>query len=109
MVVRFSRSRGRYERQGILVENSALERAEQECSLDANERAKARAVGALRRKEQDCALIAQMTEAIGILFPRCPPKEAAAIAAHSAARGSAAGSDEARRAETSKSGLSRLP
>jgi hypothetical protein len=88
VVVRFSRSRGRYERQGILVENSALERAEQECLLDADERAKARAVGALRRKEQDCALIAQMTEQIGILFPRCPPKEAAAIAAHTAARGS---------------------
>ena len=88
VVVRFSRSRGRYERQGILVENSALEKAEQECSLDADERAKARAVGALRRKEQDCALIAQMTEQIGILFPRCPPKEAAAIAAHTAARGS---------------------
>ena len=62
VVVRFSRSRGRYERQGILVENSALERAEQECSLDADERAKARAVGALRRKEQDWALIAQMTQ-----------------------------------------------
>jgi hypothetical protein len=45
VVVRFSRSRGRYERQGILVENSALEKAEQECSLDANERARARAVG----------------------------------------------------------------
>ena len=88
VVVRFSRSRGRYERQGILVENSALERAEQECSLDANERAKGRAVGALRRKEQDCALIAQMAEEIEILFPRCPPKEAAAIAAHTAARGS---------------------
>jgi hypothetical protein len=32
VVVRFSRSRGRYERQGILVEQSALEKAEQECS-----------------------------------------------------------------------------
>lgn len=88
VVVRFSRSRGRYERQGILVENSALESAEQECSLDADERAKTRAIGAVRRKEQDCALIARMTEQIGILFPRCPPKEAAAIAAHTAARGS---------------------
>ena len=88
VVVRFSRSRGRYERQGILVENPALERAEQECSLDADERAKARAVGAARRKEQDHALVAQMTVQIGILFPRCPPNEAAAIAAHTAARGS---------------------
>jgi hypothetical protein len=33
-------------------------------------------------------LIAQMTERIGILFPGCPPRQAAAIAAHTAARGS---------------------
>ena len=32
-------------------------------------------------------MVAQMIEEIGILFPRCPPKEAAAIAAHTAARG----------------------
>jgi hypothetical protein len=88
VVVRFSRSRGRYERQGILVEDSALARAEQECSLDAEERAKARAVGAALRKEQDRVLIAEMTAEIGSLFPRCPPQEAAAIAAHTAARGS---------------------
>ena len=47
VVVRFSRSRGRYERQDILVENSALEKAEQECLLDADERVKARAVWGL--------------------------------------------------------------
>jgi hypothetical protein len=45
VVVRFSRSRGRYERQGILVEIPALQRAEQECSLDAEERAKTRTGG----------------------------------------------------------------
>ena len=88
VVVRFSRSRGRNERQGILVENSALEKAEQECALDADERARARAVGAARRKEQDRALIVQMTVRIGRLLPHCPPSEAAAIAAHTAARGS---------------------
>jgi len=43
VVVRFSKSRGRYERQGILVEDAALERAERECSLDADARATARA------------------------------------------------------------------
>ena len=70
------------------MDTCALGRAEQERSLDADERAKTRAIGALRRKEQDCALIARMTEKIGMLFPRCPPKKAAAIAAHTAARGS---------------------
>src|SRR5881392_3880199 len=39
VVVRFSRSRGRYERQGVLVEVSALERAEEECQADAQRRA----------------------------------------------------------------------
>jgi hypothetical protein len=33
-------------------------------------------------------LIALMTARIGILFPNCPPDKAAAIAAHTAARGS---------------------
>jgi hypothetical protein len=88
VVVRFSRSRGRYERQGILVESAALERAEQECSADAEKRASDRAAAAVRRKEEDRALIAQMTVQIGNLFPGCPPDEAAAIAAHTAVRGS---------------------
>jgi hypothetical protein len=88
VVVRFSRSRGRYERQGVLVEKSALEKAEQECSEDAGERAKARAAGATQRQEQDRELIARMTVEIEKLFPRCPPSEAAAIAARTATRNS---------------------
>lgn len=88
VVVRFSRTRGRYERQGVLVEKSALEKAEQECSEDAEARAKARAAGAARRQEQDRELIARMKVEIGKLFPGCPPSEAAAIAAHTAARNS---------------------
>ena len=88
VVVRFSRSRGRYERQGILVESAAIEKAEQECSEDAAERAAARAVGAERRKKEDRKLVAQMIEEIRALFPNCPPNEAARIAAHTAERGS---------------------
>jgi hypothetical protein len=88
VVVRFSRSRGRYERQGVLVEKSGLEKAEQECSEDAEERAKARVADAARRLEQDRELTARMAVEIGKLFPRCPPREAAAIAAHTATRNS---------------------
>jgi hypothetical protein len=88
VVVRFSRSRGRYERQGVLVEKPALEKAEQECSEDAADRAKAREADAARRLEQDRELIARMAAEIGKLFPRCPPREAAAIAAHTATRNS---------------------
>jgi hypothetical protein len=39
VVVRFSRSRGRYERQGVLVQPEALEKAEEECLEDADLRA----------------------------------------------------------------------
>ena len=88
VVVRFSRSRKRYERQGILVEAAALDKAEQECTEDADERAAARARGAERRHEEDRALAVRMAQQIGALFPGCPMPEAAAIAAHTARRGS---------------------
>ena len=88
VVVRFSRSRGRYERQGILVEVSALERAEEECLGDAQQRAARRGRSELRRAEQDHDLVARMTGAILKLFPGCPSQDARAIAAHTAARGS---------------------
>jgi hypothetical protein len=45
-------------------------------------------VDAVRRKEEDRVLVAQMTEQIESLFPGCPHTEAAAIAAHTAVRGS---------------------
>ena len=38
VVVQFSRTRKRYERQSVLVEEAALERAEQECLADAEAR-----------------------------------------------------------------------
>jgi len=88
VVVRFSRSRGRYERQGVLVETSGLEKAERECLEDADELALARARGAETRRNQDAELAAQMTKQIAKLFPGCPPKEAAEIATHTARRGS---------------------
>jgi hypothetical protein len=88
VVVRFSRSRKRYERQGILVERSALEKAEHECTQDADERAAARERGAERRRQEDRALVARMAQQIALLFPGCPPPAAAAIAKYTAQRGS---------------------
>jgi hypothetical protein len=88
VVVRFSRSRKRYERQGILVEDAALAKAEQECVEDAGERAAARARAALQRSEQDRKLVAQMVKLIAELFPGCPTSEVTAIAEHTALRGS---------------------
>lgn len=88
VVVRFSRSRGRYERQGILVERAALEKAEQECVEDVDERAAARLRGAVHRREQDRGLVDRMMKQIAMLFPGCPQPEVASIAEHTAVRGS---------------------
>ena len=55
---------------------------------DAEERAAARAREAVRRREQDRKLVARMANQIGVLFPGCPAHELAAIAEHTAARGS---------------------
>jgi hypothetical protein len=88
VVVRFSRARKRYERQGILVEEDAIERAEAECLSDAESRARRRERERVRRSEQDAELQAQMAREITRIFPGCPTERAAAIARHTAARGS---------------------
>jgi hypothetical protein len=88
VVVRFSRARKRYERQGILVEEAALEQAEQECLADEEVRARWRERDAQRRAAKDLELQARMTAEIGRLFPSCPAERAGAIAAHASVRGS---------------------
>jgi len=88
VVVRFSRSRGRYERQGILVEEDALERAEAECSADKAVPARRRARDVQRRAEADTELHPRMRDGIVRLFPGCPPERARSIAAHASVRGS---------------------
>lgn len=87
-MVHFSRSRGRYERQGILVSEAALARAEQECLADGEQRARQRERDKVRLAENDRNLIVHMTSAILRLFPGCPPEEARTVAAHTARRGS---------------------
>src|SRR5215471_8186623 len=88
VVVRFSRSRKRYERQGVLVEPSALEQAEQECSADAEQRSVRRDRADVYRDKQDQILALRMADSIRQLFPGCPLEEARAIAAHTSVRGS---------------------
>ena len=88
VVVRFSRSRGRYERQGVLVQPEALEKAEEECLADADLGAARQARDAERRQFEDVELAALMAEKIRALYPGCPPEEAIGLAAHTAARGS---------------------
>ncbi len=88
VVVRFSRARRRYERQGILVEEDALERAEAECLADEEARARQREREAQRRAHQDLELQGRMAEEIERLFPGCPSGRARSIAAHASVRGS---------------------
>jgi hypothetical protein len=86
VVVRFSRSRKRYERQGLLVESAALERAEQECLSDEAKRRIAREKAALAREAADEQYVAQFTESIRSRYPDCPVHEAEAIAKHTCAK-----------------------
>jgi hypothetical protein len=88
VVVRWSRSRKRYERQGVLVEEPALEQAEQQCLADEDARMRRRERDRERRADQDVELQARMAEEIARLFPCCPPARAEAIARHTALRGS---------------------
>jgi hypothetical protein len=88
VVVRFSRARGRYERQGVLVEQAALERAEQECLDDAEHRRRARERAAERRSAADQAYVQAFAGRVAELYPGCPPAEAAVIASHACAVGS---------------------
>ncbi len=88
VVVRFSRARKHYERQGILVVEGALSRAEQECFSDADLRAQRREQEAVRRSEKDQQFTALMANRIRELFPGCLPSEAEAIAKHATRRNS---------------------
>ena len=82
VVVRFSRTRKRYERQGVLVEEGALARAEQECLSDAESRRLARARTAERREQIDVAYVEAFARRVGELFPGCPRDVQQAIAEH---------------------------
>ena len=88
VVVRFSRSRKRFERQGILVEEEALDRAERECLADEDVRARRRERDSQRRAGEDLELLERMAAQISRLFPGCPAQRAQSIARHASVRGS---------------------
>lgn len=88
VVVRFSRSRGRYERRGLLVEEEALERAEEACLADDEARRRRGIREAERRAAQDESFQEALAGEIIRLFPGCPPERATSIARHAGARGS---------------------
>jgi hypothetical protein len=88
VVVRFSRARKRYERQGLLVTEEALAKAEEECAADAPARAEARVRAAVVRQEEDREFVAALAQAISLRYPGCPTDEARQIAEHTGRRSS---------------------
>ena len=81
-VLKWSRTRNQYERQGILVEPAAIDKAEQECLSDQEVRERQCERGAERRAEEDQTYINQFSEAIHRFYPNCPKETASRIARH---------------------------
>ena len=82
VVLQWSQTRKRYERQGLLVESEAIERAEQECKADAQKREVRRRNAAIRRAELDEVYLKRFAVRIRELYPHCPPKREKLIAEH---------------------------
>ena len=86
VVVRFSRARKRYERQGVLVEEAALAKAEAECLSDGDAREVARERAAARRVQLDAVYVEAFARRVAELFPGCPRPAQQAIAEHACER-----------------------
>jgi hypothetical protein len=82
VVLQWSRSRKRYERQGILAEAEAIQQAEVECLADAGQRERQAVRRAAREAELDRDFVRTFGAAILAQFPGCSVKEATRIAEH---------------------------
>jgi hypothetical protein len=82
VVLKFSRARRRYERQGLMVEEIALDRAEEECLADFEVRALRKEREAERRADLDDKYIQQFAHKIRELFPRMETGREQGIAEH---------------------------
>ena len=82
VVLRWSKARKRYERQGLLVEEQGLAQAEQECLADSDARERRRERESARREELDREYVDQFAQRIHALFPGCPPGREVVIAEH---------------------------
>jgi hypothetical protein len=88
VVLRFDKSRKRYLRRGILVEEAALEQAEDSCLADEDVRLHRRERDRERRADWDVDFQAALARKIVELFPGCPEDRAVRIARHAGTRGS---------------------
>lgn len=82
VVLKWSRARKRYERQGLLVEEQAIVAAERECFADEEARARQRARQKERRVILDRQYLKRFAEEIRKIYPRCSVKAEIRIAEH---------------------------
>jgi hypothetical protein len=82
VVLKWSRARKRYERQGLLVEAQGLEKAEEECLADSEVRTRRREREAIQREEVDSKFVGEFAARVRELFPRCPTGREREIAEH---------------------------
>ena len=82
VVLKFSPARRRYERQGLLVEESALQQAESECLADSEIRARRAERERERREDLDHQYIEAFANRVRQLFPHCPEGREQQIAEH---------------------------
>ncbi len=80
VVLKWSRARKRYERQGLLVEEDALAKAEAECLADEEARRRQRERNSQRQAELDKQYVASFAQRIRELFPNCPANRERTIA-----------------------------
>lgn len=82
VVLKWSRARKRYERQGLLVESTGLEKAEAECLADSDARERRKEREATRREDSDRQYVDEFAARVKSLFPGCPAGREREIAEH---------------------------
>lgn len=83
---KYSKARRRNERQGLLVEKEALEKAEAECDSDDEQRSARRKREKILRDKKDEEYIKQFAAAIRQRYPHCPRKREFEIARHACSK-----------------------
>jgi hypothetical protein len=82
IVLKWSKSRKRYERQGLLVTEEGLRQAEETCLADADARERRRLRQQEQAAEHDQEYVRRFAAEVAHQFPRCPRLRAAKIAEH---------------------------
>lgn len=83
VVIKWSRARRRYERQGLLVESEGLDKAEKECLADSKFRERRRERETIRREVIDQEYVQGFAVKIREIYPDCPTGREYEIAEHS--------------------------